>query len=562
MQTPISSIFDNRSNELRCPKCNAKTPSLIKNGLANGHQRYKCTLCKGTFSNASIAQLLNNLESSPSSHVQSSTPYKRPRSVTESNDSTMQNFNHSNILLESRIDSRINELESIVEKNLQISQNHLSDLVEKSIDSRMTALSDIIKKQECIIEQQAKEMENLNVQLSKTKDFNAATEEKLSKITLMLEHLIEKPAPLKEKAMIENVDSNTPKDKDNHNDDEFSLILNQHDPSTHEHVRTFLKEVIQHKNFFKYDIEPITQDDESGQPKLIYIQGFPFQTLRNLKNHLFKLRFRLTRILHIRFIGKSIVEFLIANDYIRNFRQKIRSFGVYLEILENFNLSKPGFTSISTQEAQERYAIGLAKAMKNTSRREVAQFFENLLMQQPANMIKLARKQTMTDNIEEVVEDETAGQLTPGDIRRSKENNHRTEKIKLKIINAIERNSTFAEIKIELDEALYLECLEYEISQIFDEKQDPVIAINTFSQIFKSMLDEFNVAKTTIESFGKCSWTPPAQNYLEQIRDELFGDNIDQIQLLQLMRDKFNTRTLSKDIYHIINARQNPINVQ
>ncbi|PVZ99089.1 hypothetical protein BB558_004900 [Smittium angustum] len=72
----------------------------------------------------------------------------------------------------------------------------------------------------------------------------------------------------------------------------------------------------------------------------IYVQGIQRMPFRELKKALFDMRFRLSKIIHIDFIGTKTSEFTVYMDYAASFVTKMKSLKIF-KVLDKVNPAKP-----------------------------------------------------------------------------------------------------------------------------------------------------------------------------------------------------------------------------
>ncbi|KAJ1675428.1 hypothetical protein EV182_001286 [Spiromyces aspiralis] len=130
----------------------------------------------------------------------------------------------------------------------------------------------------------------------------------------------------------------------------------------------------------------------------VYVQGLKHQPHKELKSALFDLRFQLSKIWSIDFIGKRIAEFTIEADYAKSFLAKVKSLP-FLSIVPKVDPSKP-------QDPQATPEV--AEAVKEA--------FTKRIMASLANSTRLEYKQFLTDLVKEIgisVEDSPTPSVNP-----------------------------------------------------------------------------------------------------------------------------------------------------
>jgi hypothetical protein len=71
----------------------------------------------------------------------------------------------------------------------------------------------------------------------------------------------------------------------------------------------------------------------------IYVSNLPYIRISELKSHLFKLHFVLSKIHHISYVSKTTVEFLVSSYYVAAFINKCNTCG--LSVLKKYDATKP-----------------------------------------------------------------------------------------------------------------------------------------------------------------------------------------------------------------------------
>ena len=108
----------------------------------------------------------------------------------------------------------------------------------------------------------------------------------------------------------------------------------------------------------------------------IYVSGLPFVPIRELKSHLFKLHFMLTKIYHMSYVSKTTVEFLIPSDYNASFRSKCTTYE--FNIMAKYDATKP-FAQNASKEVVDKVRQGfisrLEKALKNKAINKMASMY-------------------------------------------------------------------------------------------------------------------------------------------------------------------------------------------
>lgn len=99
----------------------------------------------------------------------------------------------------------------------------------------------------------------------------------------------------------------------------------------------------------------------------VYICGLPFLRLGDLKSQLYKLRIRLSKIYNVSYIGRSIVEFLVDEEYTAKFKSQMSGFG--FEPKDDFNATpqlQAGKPTMDSKRIYEAFRKRLCSIMETT----------------------------------------------------------------------------------------------------------------------------------------------------------------------------------------------------
>jgi hypothetical protein len=117
--------------------------------------------------------------------------------------------------------------------------------------------------------------------------------------------------------------------------------------------------------------------------KMVYIRGFgSTMTISKIKAHLYKLKFLLTKIRNIRYVGISTVEFMIEESYYIRFMKRFQGMDTHFTIIENYNLVKNPWENIPDQEFNSKIRSATQRIYKSSMKsndRTVQIFFSELI---------------------------------------------------------------------------------------------------------------------------------------------------------------------------------------
>lgn len=105
----------------------------------------------------------------------------------------------------------------------------------------------------------------------------------------------------------------------------------------------------------------------------VYISGLPYERLKELKEKLFKLRFRLSLIHNISYLGRSVVEFLVNGTYRNAFVERMKTLG--FSHLENFDAT-PTLGAAEKKVKTDAFLSRLTSILNGTKNATVRSFVE------------------------------------------------------------------------------------------------------------------------------------------------------------------------------------------
>ena len=125
---------------------------------------------------------------------------------------------------------------------------------------------------------------------------------------------------------------------------------------------------------------PTAANDMAHHVKRVYVTNLPRLPLSQLKKHLFNLRFQLSKILNISYVGKSIVEFLIMEDYMPSMMGLLRR--LQFPVLDRYHPGavQDSAASESTKASvKDAFVTRLARLSQESNKEVVRDFFRGWL---------------------------------------------------------------------------------------------------------------------------------------------------------------------------------------
>lgn len=163
---------------------------------------------------------------------------------------------------------------------------------------------------------------------------------------------------------------------------------------------------------------------ENQKLKAIYIQGFgSTMTIRKIKDHLFNMKFMISKVRHIRYVGQTTVEFLIEESYSNRFRERFLEMSTHFTVLDEYNLlQNPWQKDPSPTEIKQkiiRITQKIVKATHSSSDEKVAGFFNDII----DSMGSIAKQEALKYAKEELKDSKSNGDKTHESIKDDSFNN-------------------------------------------------------------------------------------------------------------------------------------------
>ena len=408
---PAKSILDEYlKNPLAysCPKCSKNKFSRDSNGTGNNvHACFKCSSCKVKFRATHFAtkvmkMVLANDEVNP---INDNLELPNPTSASE-NDTVDYNFcdNIENFCIqdETDINQSITSSSSSSRKRpcispLSMSTEYVSkDYFDDQFQSLKESLLDFIKTNQPL--SQAEQPTDISGILQIILKQNAELKEELSKLKNEVHKLKSKPEPPSQVPSLvsdhgtDDTTLSSPPAAQSSSTKPSSININNinkrpsfaeiakkfvkpNSPSTSSSIQLALRKIA--------GVKPphtTTKAEIKHNFCRVYVQGIERQPIKDLKASLFELRFQLSKIWSIDFIGKTIVEFTISSSYLGSFKSKIKDIP-FMKILSNIDPSKPQdpkASPVSAELIKQAFTKRLQKSLLNTKKDEYKVYIKDL----------------------------------------------------------------------------------------------------------------------------------------------------------------------------------------
>jgi hypothetical protein len=162
--------------------------------------------------------------------------------------------------------------------------------------------------------------------------------------------------------------------------------------------------------------KPATYEAETQtKSRMHHVYGFGFMRISELRKHLKAMQFDVSKILNIRHCGRSVVEFLVRDDYSTAFETRVKYLPI-LSLAQNFDprAYRGANATLETQtNASKRFAAGAAKAIVNAPRAEAKAFFRLLLDESDESIKRLAEAEIRRLEAKAPSESKTGEQAAP-----------------------------------------------------------------------------------------------------------------------------------------------------
>ncbi|PVU85812.1 hypothetical protein BB559_006809 [Furculomyces boomerangus] len=146
-----------------------------------------------------------------------------------------------------------------------------------------------------------------------------------------------------------------------------------------------------------------TKSEKKHKVARIFVQGITRQPIHQVKKSLATLKFRLTKILHMDFIGKSTMEYTLMEDYARSFVTHTKAFQ-FMTVMPKIDPSKP-MDLMATKETKEiimqAFQRRINNAIQNTTKSSVRDYFIDLADEHELVVDPIINEDSIPEYIEE-----------------------------------------------------------------------------------------------------------------------------------------------------------------
>ena len=120
--------------------------------------------------------------------------------------------------------------------------------------------------------------------------------------------------------------------------------------------------------------------ETATKTRTYYLSGFMFQKIRTIRDALYESRFLMSKIVSLSWIGKTILEFIVTDDYANYFCSQVSKINS-INILTDFDCRTNTLikTSDAHNEAEERFALRIAKICSSTTNTRTLAVFQAMI---------------------------------------------------------------------------------------------------------------------------------------------------------------------------------------
>ena len=162
----------------------------------------------------------------------------------------------------------------------------------------------------------------------------------------------------------------------------FAEIVGQSIPKRKDAVENLLKVTNRYQALYA-PVPTRFEPETEFKTRLMYVNGFSFIKIKDLRSKLYEMHFIMSKIYNIRWIGKFTLEFLIDESYAKAFEKRIEEFKGFINIAPTYDPRKckdASNASVERQhEATRRFAINAAKIVATTNREKVKLFYQSYI---------------------------------------------------------------------------------------------------------------------------------------------------------------------------------------
>ncbi|PVU89949.1 hypothetical protein BB561_005096 [Smittium simulii] len=169
-------------------------------------------------------------------------------------------------------------------------------------------------------------------------------------------------------------------------------------------------------------VKPLSSGTKAEQTHFIsriFVQGITRMPYKDLKQILFTMRFRLSKIFSLDYVGKKTLEFTVAADYAAAMIQKVRSYP-FLFVLSKVDPTMPfdkNASEATKLAVKKAFTDRLQRAFAATNRPELASYFADLaaesgvILDSPQAVVEYAEESSSSDiQLDQVSSDDQSSQ--------------------------------------------------------------------------------------------------------------------------------------------------------
>ena len=403
-------LYGKHAHRLCCSKCSSsptdEKPIIRKDGSIKGiYRRFKCKICLKTFSESDILTKLMEIEKN-STQTSKDGPKKRNDGNLSFLENDLKRFkHHENSFIADQAfedsdfalhDDTMQELDDNFTIPKEPISSSLSETKTTSIDTRLGMLE--------------KNFSNMNQTIANLSNQMIRNEAKNDKFEILFEMVLKIQQRLEDTSYSgitkKKIEDFRPGDKRNQ-DSEIDTNMEHDQPhrgKRQEAIDDFVKHCTVRGVRNNEPIQFQKQAEADHNLRLIYVGGISFMQIRTLKDKLFQLRFLLSKIRNIRWIGRSILEFLIDEEYSTSFIDRLKEFNGYVRFLPSFDIfqsPRPNQRESEIDEAQERAIRGIVLQRDKSNDQSVHNFFDQIIKDLGPKAVEKAKKYAAPSKISE-----------------------------------------------------------------------------------------------------------------------------------------------------------------
>ncbi|OMJ14195.1 hypothetical protein AYI70_g8033 [Smittium culicis] len=131
-----------------------------------------------------------------------------------------------------------------------------------------------------------------------------------------------------------------------------------------------------------------TMAEKNHKLARIYVQGISRQRIKDIKGCLFDMRFQLSKIYNLDFIGKRMLEFTVTEEYAPAFCARVKAFE-FLKLMPKVNPAEPNDRTADEETkaaCRTAYINRLKKSIEKATKPEIRQYMTELLAEVEASV--------------------------------------------------------------------------------------------------------------------------------------------------------------------------------